>query len=68
MSPAKAARSLLVKPAAGDCNLHCHYCFYHERATDPYKDQRRHRMSDEVLSELIRQGMALNPEHAAFGW
>ena len=66
--PSKAARSLLVKPAAGDCNLHCHYCFYHERPTDPYKDRGRHRMSDEVLTELIRQGMALNPEHATFGW
>lgn len=68
MSSEKPARSLLVKPAAGDCNLHCHYCFYHERPTDPYKDHRRHRMSDEVLEELIRQGMALDPVHATFGW
>jgi len=68
MASGRPARSLLVKPAAGDCNLHCRYCFYHDRPTDPYKDRQRPRMSDEVLEELIRQGMALNPEHAAFGW
>ncbi|MBC7237570.1 MAG: anaerobic sulfatase maturase, partial [Chloroflexi bacterium] len=55
-------------PASGDCNLHCTYCFYHDRPTDPYKEQRRRRMSSEVLDALIRQGMALEPRHATFGW
>lgn len=62
------SRSLLIKPASGDCNLHCTYCFYHDRPTDPYKQQPQRRMSRDVLDALIRQGMALNRQHATFGW
>ncbi len=64
-------RSLLIKPASGDCNLHCTYCFYHDRPTDPYRGDRqgpRHRMSYEVLETLIRQGMQLDRRQATFGW
>ena len=61
-------RSLLIKPVSGDCNLHCTYCFYHDRATDPYKAQVKHRMSPAVLDTLVRQGMALDRGQAAFGW
>jgi uncharacterized protein len=61
-------RSLLIKPASGDCNLHCAYCFYHDRQTDPYKTQARRRMSPEVLDALIKQGMALDRRQATFGW
>ena len=61
-------RSLLIKPASGDCNLHCTYCFYHDRPSDPYKQQTRRRMSPEVLDTLIQQGMALERRHATFGW
>ena len=64
----RAPRSLLIKPVSGDCNLHCTYCFYHDRPGDPYKAQHRHRMSAEVLEELIKQGMALERQHATFGW
>ena len=66
--PPEQARSLLIKPASGDCNLHCTYCFYHDRPDDPYKTQKHHRMSPEVLDTLIRQGMQLNRTNAAFGW
>jgi len=62
------ARSLLIKPVSGDCNLHCGYCFYHDRPTDPYRDQRRRRMSAAVLDALMAQGMALDPRQATFGW
>ncbi|NLD45191.1 MAG: anaerobic sulfatase maturase [Chloroflexi bacterium] len=68
MAPTDQARSLLIKPASGDCNLHCHYCFYHDRPTDPYKEGRRRRMSPEVLDALIRQGMRLQRANATFGW
>ena len=61
-------RSLLIKPVSGDCNLHCTYCFYHERETDPYKAEGRHRMSAEVLDALIEQSMALDRRTATFGW
>jgi uncharacterized protein len=61
-------RSLLIKPASGDCNLHCAYCFYHDRESDPYRETRHPRMSAEVLDVLIRQGMALDRRQATFGW
>jgi uncharacterized protein len=61
--------SILVKPASADCNLHCTYCFYHDRPTDPYLAVRgRHVMDDDTLRVLIRQGMRLMPQVATFGW
>ena len=61
--------SILVKPASADCNLHCTYCFYHERPTDPYMDVKgRHVMDDATLRVLIREGMRLMPHAATFGW
>jgi uncharacterized protein len=68
VSVTTAAKSLLIKPASGDCNLNCAYCFYHDRPDDPYKTQGRHRMQPEVLEALIRQGMALDRRQATFGW
>ncbi len=68
MTPEPRARSLLIKPASGDCNLHCAYCFYHERPTDPYRQAHGRRMSAAVLDALIRQGMALDRRQATFGW
>jgi uncharacterized protein len=61
--------SILVKPASADCNLHCTYCFYHDRPTDPYLEVRgRHVMDDATLQVLIREGMRLMPQVATFGW
>ncbi|MBN1642873.1 MAG: anaerobic sulfatase maturase [Anaerolineae bacterium] len=61
--------SILVKPASADCNLHCTYCFYHDRPTDPYASVRgRHVMDDSTLRILIREGMRLMPQVATFGW
>jgi len=68
MASSNQGRSLLIKPVSGDCNLHCAYCFYHDRSTDPYKEVARHRMAPEVLDALIRQGMALDRRQATFGW
>ena len=61
--------SILVKPASADCNLHCTYCFYHDRPTDPYLGAKgRHVMDDATLRVLIREGMRLMPQVATFGW
>ena len=68
MDAVEQPRSLLIKPASGDCNLHCTYCFYHDRVTDPYKQQSKRRMGPEVLDALIKQGMRLDRRHATFGW
>jgi len=58
----------LIKPASGDCNLNCGYCFYHDRPDDPYRAAGQRRMSPAVLDALISQGMALERVHASFGW
>lgn len=61
--------SILVKPASADCNLHCRYCFYHDRPTDPYMQVKgKHVMDDATLRVLIREGMRLMPQVATFGW
>ena len=71
-APRAQPRSLLIKPASGDCNLHCTYCFYHDRPTDPYRhdsDRRdQNRMRHDVLESLIRQMMQLDRQQATFGW
>jgi uncharacterized protein len=68
MPPTLAPRSLLIKPASADCNLHCSYCFYHGRPGDPYTGRAARRMSGEVLETLIRQAMGLDQARAVFGW
>ena len=58
--------SLLIKPAGPDCNLRCSYCFYTPKAA-LYPQARRHRLSAEVLREMVRQYMALD-ETPTFCW
>ena len=58
---------VLVKPAGPDCNLACTYCFYRPK-TALYPDTARHRMSDEVLQEFIRQYMQMSGQQVSFAW
>ena len=62
------AFAVLVKPASGDCNLECGYCFYHGRPTDPYRHERRHRMRSETLTTFLRQYMPIAGPNPSFGW
>ncbi len=66
-APENRPFSLLVKPAAADCNLRCSYCFYLEKA-GLYPSSPVHRMSDEVLEKLISSYMATRQKVYAFGW
>ena len=45
--------SLLIKPASAVCNLDCSYCFYLDRAADPYKSLPARSMSMETLERLV---------------
>lgn len=45
--------SLLVKPASAVCNLDCAYCFYLDRAADPYQSLPARQMSLETLERLV---------------
>ncbi|MFA7490845.1 MAG: anaerobic sulfatase maturase [Mariniphaga sp.] len=59
--------SVLVKPAGPDCNLNCTYCFYLKKA-DLFSESVRHRMSDEVQEEMIRQVMQQSGDSVSFAW
>lgn len=59
--------SLLIKPASGDCNLRCAYCFYLcKRALFP--DSTRHRMSPATLERLVRSYLETDQPQYTFGW
>ena len=59
--------SLLIKPASADCNLRCEYCFYLEKC-HLYPDSKRHRMSEDVLEQMVRTYMATEQPVYTFGW
>jgi uncharacterized protein len=58
---------LLIKPAGADCNLRCTYCFYLKKS-ELYPHQRIHRMSNDVLREMIRQMMSSGQSQLGFSW
>ena len=57
---------LLIKPASGDCNLACEYCFYRDAAS-LYPDGRR-RMSRERAETLIREMLSYRFPETVFVW
>jgi len=59
--------SLLIKPTSADCNLRCEYCFYLKKSS-LYPESIRHRMSDEVLKQLIKSYMATSQSTYSFTW
>jgi len=63
----KVLSSVLVKPAGPDCNLGCDYCFYLQKAA-MFGEQKVHRMSDEILREMVKQVMHGGASQISFGW
>ncbi len=51
--PVPRITSLLIKPASALCNLDCEYCFYLDRAGDPYQDRKSRTMSPATLERLV---------------
>ncbi len=62
----KPLNFILVKPSGPDCNMACEYCFYLEK--DEFFEGKKHRMSEEVLEEMIDQAAQQSPGHLNFGW
>ena len=58
--------SLLIKPASGDCNLRCRYCFYLPKRE--LFGPGAHRMSTEVLETLTRKFLSVPMPVHTFGW
>ncbi len=65
--PRKLLNSVLVKPAGPDCNMNCTYCFYLEKEA-LFPEARVHRMSDEILKEMVKQVMRQGGQQVNFGW
>ena len=63
----KPLESILVKPAGPDCNMACTYCFYLEKS-GMFPGIKTHRMSEEILEEMIKQVMGQSLEHVSFSW
>ncbi|MEW6236605.1 MAG: anaerobic sulfatase maturase [Candidatus Omnitrophota bacterium] len=63
----KPLQSVLIKPAGADCNLDCSYCFYLEKS-ELYPQSRIHRMSIEILEEMVKQIMRAGRPAISFGW
>ena len=63
----KTLTSVLIKPAGPDCNMACTYCFYYDKAS-LFPENPRHRMSESILEELIKQMMQQGEKQVSFGW
>ncbi len=63
----KPLQSILVKPTSADCNLDCAYCFYLEKS-ELYPESKKHRMSEEVMEEMVKQMMHDGDQNLSFGW
>ncbi len=59
-------QSLLVKPVAAACNLDCSYCFYLDRAADPYRGSGVQRMTAETLERLVDSFLFYSYPNSAF--
>jgi uncharacterized protein len=60
--------SLLIKPASGDCNLNCSYCFYLGTHAGFYPEEKVHRMSLPVLEMLTRTYLATPQASHNIAW
>lgn len=58
-------RTVLLKPASGECNLRCKYCFYHDEMHNR-NCQSYGRMSLEVLECIISKTLAASDKQCTF--
>jgi len=63
----KQLNNILVKPAGPDCNLACRYCFYYCKH-ELFPGGNPHRMSLEVLEEMLRQLLGQSSGDVSIGW
>jgi uncharacterized protein len=59
---------ILIKPASGDCNQECQYCFYRDIPRLYYPETSIHRMSDDVHRNLIQKYLELEFQENVFSW
>ena len=59
---------LLVKPAAGDCNLACEYCFYRRTTPELYPEEGRPRMEVETMQRMVSDILSHRFSETIFCW
>ena len=63
--------SVMTKPMGPRCNIDCQYCYYLEKEK-LYPDEKRFRMSDDVLERYVRDlidaGVKAGQREIAFAW
>lgn len=62
----KPLNFLLIKPTGPDCNMACEYCFYLEK--EELFGKQKHRMSEDVLEEMVAQAAKQSEGRINFGW
>src|SRR3954463_886589 len=68
LQPVPTAYHIMSKPIGPICNLDCKYCFYLEKEK-LYPDQRKWKMSDDVLERYIQQYITSQPiPEISFAW
>jgi sulfatase maturation enzyme AslB (radical SAM superfamily) len=67
-APAGRIGSLLIKPASALCNLDCSYCFYLDRALDPYGGKTQRHMSLATLERLVQSWLAYSYPNSTFAF
>lgn len=63
----KKLETVLIKPAGPDCNMACSYCFYLEK-DKLFPENMAHRMSGDILEEIIRQVLEQGERAVSFAW
>jgi uncharacterized protein len=59
--------TLLIKPASGNCNLRCRYCFYAD-IVDLRKEKNKEIMSLETLEKIVHSALSESTEMCMFGF
>lgn len=59
---------VLIKPASGDCNLRCEYCFYLRAPEELYPEETMHRMTDTVLERVVENLLGYRFPETIFAW
>ena len=59
--------SLLIKPASGNCNLRCRYCFYHD-ITNTRESGNFGIMSEEILENLVQKALSASTDSVLFAF
>ncbi|MFP4303172.1 MAG: anaerobic sulfatase maturase [Spirochaetaceae bacterium] len=59
--------SLLIKPASGECNLRCDYCFYLEKC-DLFPSEEPRRMSEETVVRMLESYFGTRQPVYSFAW